>query len=183
MLFAALIAPALLVMPLWYRYARRHGKRRGLYLASTMFVVACLALVPVIWAPGSWVLAPVALAGVAYAGMQAFPMALLPDVIEADARARGEERGGTLSGVWTALETAGLAFGPALFLAMLALGGFVSSTGDAAPQPDSAITAIAAGFSLVPAALVAVSIVVLHRFRPTTESAAEHRGTDTREQA
>ena len=42
-----------------------------------------------------------------------------------------------MSGVWTALETAGLALGPAVVLAMLAVGGFVSSAGDPATSSDA----------------------------------------------
>ena len=48
---------------------------------------------------------------------------------------------------------------------MLTLGGYVSSTDAAAVQPDSAHTAIALGFTIVPAALIAVSLLVLRRYR------------------
>lgn len=124
LLFVALVGPALLVMPLWTRYAAGHGKPRSLTLASLLFGVAALALVGLHWAPGPWVYAVVALAGVAYAGMQLFPLAMLPDVISA----AGRERGGAMSGLWTAGETAGLASGPAVVLLMLAVTGFRSTT-------------------------------------------------------
>jgi GPH family glycoside/pentoside/hexuronide:cation symporter len=39
-------------------------------------------------------------------------------------------------------------------------------------QPDSARTAIAWGFTVVPAVLVAVSLVVLRRYRLDAEAAA-----------
>ena len=67
--------------------------------------------------------------------------------------------------MWTAGETLGLALGPAVYAAVLALGGYVSSTGSAVVQPDSAVTAIALGFSLVPAVLVAVSLLALRGYR------------------
>lgn len=164
-LFAALVGPALLVMPLWTRYAARTGKRPAFAAASVLFVLACLALVGLAWAPGWWVYLPVALAGVGYAGMQLFPLAMLPDVISA----AGRERGGAMSGLWTAGETAGLALGPAVVLVMLAVGGFRSSTGgQTLVQPDAAHLLIVLAFSLVPALLVGLSLVVLRSYREPT---------------
>ena len=161
-LFAALVGPALLVMPLWTWYAARHGKARSLATASVLFVVATLGLLALPVAPAWWAYVCVAVAGVAYAGMQLFPLAMLPDVI---ARA-GRERGGAMSGLWTAGETAGLASGPVLVLLMLAAGGFVSSgAGQTAAQPPSAQTAIVLAFSAVPALLVIVSLVLLRRYQ------------------
>ena len=69
-----------------------------------------------------------------------------------------------MSGVWTALETAGLALGPGIVLVMLAVGGFVSSTGDPVAQPRGAEVAMALAFSLVPALLAVLSIAALRRY-------------------
>jgi Na+/melibiose symporter-like transporter len=107
----------------------------------------------------------VAVVGVGYAGAQMFPMAMLPDVAAVDAARTGENRIGVFTGVWTAGETLGLALGPGLYAAVLALGGYVSSTDSTAAQPDSAVTAIAVGFSVVPAVLVAASLLLLARYR------------------
>ncbi|QHT55818.1 MFS transporter [Cellulomonas sp. H30R-01] len=167
-LFVALVAPALLVMPFATRIGRRLGKRGGYVAASGLFVAATLALVPMRWAPGPWVYALVALAGVAYAGMQLFPLAMLPDVAAVDARERGTDRAGVLGGVWTAAETAGLALGPTLVLGALAVTGFVSREGGAlADQPAAAVTGIALAFSLLPAVLTAASVATLGRYRLT----------------
>lgn len=172
-LFAALVAPALLVMPLWYRYGKSHGKVGGLVFSSSLFGCATVLLILMVWIPGWWIYMAVGLAGIGYAGMQAFPLAMLPDVIDEDADRGGRERGGALAGVWTATETAGLALGPAVFLGLLAVSGFVSSTDDeVVAQPESAVTAIALAFSLLPAVLVGVSLLLLRGYddRPTKES-------------
>ena len=103
----------------------------------------------------------------------------VPDVPARDAprrrggRHRGDrrDRAGTYTGVWTAGETLGLALGPFLYAAVLTVGGYVSSTDAAAAQPDSALTAIAWGFTVLPAALVAISLVVLRRYRLDEEVA------------
>ncbi|OLT54369.1 MFS transporter [Cellulosimicrobium sp. CUA-896] len=165
LLFAALIAPALACMPLWTRLARRDGKERGFVVATVLFAVATLGMVPLAWVPGAWVYVPTALAGVAYAGMQALPLAMLPDVIAHDARSHGDGHGGTFSGIWTAGETAGMALGPAILSVVLAATGYVSTrAGETAAQPASAVDAIALSFSVVPAALVLLSLVPLVRY-------------------
>ncbi|GAA4660443.1 MFS transporter [Gordonia humi] len=164
-LFAALVGPALLVMPVWMRVGTRYGKRAALLAASVLFGLAALGLTGAMVGSGPWIFALVALAGVGYAGMQTFPLAMLPDVIDEVSAARGRDQGGALSGLWTAGETFGLALGPGAYLLVLAATGFVSSTGDEThAQTDVAVAGIAAGFSLLPAVLIAVSILVLLRY-------------------
>lgn len=165
LLFVALVGPALLVTPLWSLVARRIGKERAYAIASTLYLVAALSMVLLLWFPGHWVYAPVALAGAAYAGMQALPLAMLPDVVAHDARTSGPGRAGTFSGVWTAGETAGMALGTTLLTIMLAITGYVASTADeAVTQSPTAVAGIVLAFSVVPAVLLAISLVTLARY-------------------
>lgn len=165
LLFVALIAPALLVSPLWRIIADRVGKERAFRLASVVFLLASVLLIGMTWAPGWWILVPVALAGAAYAGMQTLPMAMLPDVISHD-RARGADRAGIFGGVWTAGETTGMALGSTVLTVVLALTGYVESTaGVRVEQPGSAVSGIALSFSFLPALLMLASLVVLARYR------------------
>ena len=106
----------------------------------------------------------VAVVGIGYAGCQMFPLSMLADAAAVDALRSGTNRVGVYTGVWTAGETLGLALGPFMFAGVLALGGYVSSTTGAATQPDSARTAIAWGFTVVPAVLVAVSLIFVTRY-------------------
>jgi Na+/melibiose symporter-like transporter len=163
----ALIAPALVVTPVWGVVARRVGKERGFVAASILFALAALSMLALLWAPGAWVYAPVAVAGAAYAGMQSLPMAMLPDVISHDARRNGEGRAGTFGGMWTAGETTGMALGATVLSLVLAVSGYVSRTaGEAgAAQPGSAVAGIVLSFSLIPAAVIAISLVPLARYR------------------
>ena len=112
----------------------------------------------------SAVVACSALVGVGYAGCQVFPMAMLPDAAAVDARRTGSNRVGVYTGVWTAGETLGLALGPGVFALILAAGGYVSSTDGDATQPDSALSAIVLGFSVLPALLVLLSLLWLVRY-------------------
>ena len=167
-LFAALIAPAMLVAPLWRRASDHVGKERTFLIASGMFGVATLSLVVIVFVPGWWLLAPVALAGCAYAGMQSLPMSMLPDVIQHDAATRGRDRAGVFSGVWTAAETTGMAFGATLLTVMLAAAGYIERTAlstDVVVQSPETVTTIGLAFSIVPALLVAASMLVFRRYR------------------
>ncbi|UAJ80940.1 MFS transporter [Leifsonia sp. ZF2019] len=170
-LFLALIGPALIVTPLWGVVARRIGKERGFVAASILFGLASLSMVALLWAPGDWVYAPVAVAGAAYAGMQSLPMAMLPDVISHDARRNGPGRAGTFGGMWTAGETTGMALGATVLTVVLAVTGYVVRSADptvvvaGATQPAAAVAGIVLAFSAVPAALLALSLLPLTRYR------------------
>ncbi|PTR22202.1 Na+/melibiose symporter-like transporter [Rhodococcus sp. OK519] len=177
-LFAALVGPAIAVMPLWSKLVRAWGKRRTYLLASAMFLIASVALLGLLAGTGWWVYAVVALGGVGYAGMQMLPMSMLPDIISDHERAEnGTARAGVFSGVWTAVETIGLALGPALVLAILAVTGFVSSTGDEhAAQSATALDGIILAFSAAPAILTALSVAALARYRLAVEDAHAQNG-------
>lgn len=168
LLFVAFVGPALVITPLWERFARRCGKRAGWTASSLVLLAGALGL----WSasggsvPGTCLAA--AVAGVGYAGAQVFPLAMLPDVAAADAAATGTTRTGVFTGVWTAGETIGLALGPGLYALALQLGGYAAGAAD---QTPAARTAIVAGFELVPAVLVAASLLALRRYTLDERSA------------
>ncbi|MCM2579471.1 MFS transporter [Streptomyces meridianus] len=175
--FACLIVPCLLAMPLWLALGLRTGKRAAAIAASLCFLTGALstAFAPIL--PLAAVYAAVALAGVGYAGMQMLPPAMLGDAIAADGLTSGRRRAGVFTGLWTAGETLGLALGPGLFGLVLSAGGFVSS--DAAhrvDQPESALTAILAGFGVLPALLLLVSLPLLGRYDLTEAELGRLRG-------
>lgn len=165
LLFAALIAPALVFAPVWAVISRRIGKERAFVIASVLFAIAAASLLLLDLVPGPWVYAPVGLAGAAYAGMQALPMSMLPDVISHDAEHHGPGRAGVFGGAWTAGETIGMALGATVLSIVLAVTGYIESTaGQQVVQPDSAISGIVWGFSVVPALLIVVSLIVFARY-------------------
>jgi glycoside/pentoside/hexuronide:cation symporter, GPH family len=170
-LFVCFVGPALLVTPLWQRVGEARGKRGGYAWGSLLLAGGALATLYTVGVGLTAAALSVAVVGVGYAACQMFPLAMLPDVAAADAAATGESRAGTFTGVWTAGETLGLALGPFVYAAVLTIGGYVSSTDADAAQPDSARLAIALGFSVVPAVLVATSMLVLRRYRLAAELA------------
>jgi Na+/melibiose symporter-like transporter len=165
-LFIALILPAIIAAPLWGVVARRIGKERSYLIATSIFFVAALSLTGLLVVPGYWIVVPIGLVGVAYAGIQALPLSMLPDVIAHDARTNGPGRGGSFSGMWTAGETTGLAFGTTILAVILAISGYLESTAATAieAQPNSAVFGIVMSFSVVPATLMALSFIPLLRY-------------------
>ncbi|WP_296607417.1 MFS transporter [Nocardioides sp.] len=163
-LFVCFVGPALLLTPAWSAVGTRLGKKRG-YVASSVFLGAgALLAATARTAPPAFVYLAVALVGIGYAGCQVFPMAMLPDAAAVDAQRTGTNRAGVYTGVWTAGETLGLALGPGVFALVLAIGGYRSSTDGDVVQPDSALTAIVLGFSVLPALLTALSLLWLRRY-------------------
>ena len=167
-LFIALIAPALFFAPIWGAIAGRIGKERAFVIASIVFGVAALSMTLLAVAPGPWVYAPVAIAGAAYAGMQSLPMAMLPDVISHDARSHGNGAAGTFGGVWTAGETTGMALGATVLTIVLAITGYRESSAAHRRRrrnrrPRS--LGIVLAFSVVPAAIIALSLIPFGRYR------------------
>ena len=168
-LFVCFVGPALVLTPAWARFGTRYGKRSGYLTASAVLAVGAVLVVSALWAPAWVVFLAVAVVGIGYTGAQVFPMAMLPDVAAADARRLGENRIGVFTGIWTAGETLGLALGPGVFALLLAIGGYESSTSGGTAQPDSAVTAIVLGMSVLPAVLIASSLWWLSRYSLTEE--------------
>lgn len=173
-LFVCFVGPALVCTPAWQRLARGLGKKGGYAVATVLFAAGAVLLVAARSLPTALVFLAVALVGIGYAGAQLFPLAMLPDVAAEDARRSGENRVGVFTGVWTAGETLGMALGPFVYGLVLAAGGYISSTGSDAAQPDSAVTAITLGFSAVPAVLVLLSLLLLRGYGSLPRGNAIH---------
>ncbi|MGW9049228.1 MFS transporter [[Kitasatospora] papulosa] len=167
-LFACLIGPLVLFMPLWNRLARRKGVTYAQWCASLLYIAGAVLLAFTGSGGPAVGYAAVVLVGIAYAGLQLLPLTMLADTLAADAAATGRRRAATFTGLWTAAETLAFALGAGVFATVLAVTGFRSS--DAAhqvEQPDAALTGITAGMRVLPALLAAASLVLLSRYRVT----------------
>ncbi|MDN3021385.1 MFS transporter [Streptomyces sp. S.PB5] len=174
-LIAAFMAPAVLTTPLWVRVARRLGKQRSLLVAQAAFVAGASVLALGAAAGLPLLLAAVAVQGVAFAAMQLMPLSMVPDVVAA-AGPSGTASAGSYTGVWTAAEATGGALGPYAYSACLAVGGFVASgAGEHVTQSSSALAAVRYGFTLVPAVLMAIAVVLQRRY-----TLDEHAHTELR---
>ncbi|MFK8052907.1 MAG: MFS transporter [Woeseiaceae bacterium] len=91
-------------------------------------------------------------------------LSLLPDTMEYDQLASGENRSGVMSGVFTTVEKVSSAIGPFLVGIALQASGLVPG---ALPdvQPESAVRTVHMMFSLIPAVLCFAAIPFLWRYR------------------
>ncbi|MFZ4239747.1 MFS transporter [Streptomyces murinus] len=164
-LMGAFLVPATVAGPGWLRVSRRIGKQNGLLLSQAAFVAGSLALAAGgrLGAAGAAVL--VAALGTAFAGLQLFAFSMVPDAVAA-AETRGPARAGAYTGVWTATEAAGTALGPYVYATVLALGGFVSTTGGrSVRQSHAAHLGLLLGITVVPAVFMAVAMACQRRCR------------------
>ncbi|QCC78556.1 MFS transporter [Nocardioides daphniae] len=159
------LVPAVAAGPIWMVLSRRFGKQRGLLASQLIFVVGSFALLLGAQVGVAVSVAIVVAMGFAFAGLQLFSFSMVPDAVAAAERA-GESKAGAYTGVWTATEALGTAVGPYLYSAALATGGFISSrAGEDVTQPDSALTALLVGFTVLPAVLMLVAMAFQRRYR------------------
>jgi glycoside/pentoside/hexuronide:cation symporter, GPH family len=120
-LLGLLLLMSILSMPVWQRLLRHYTVGRLLIGAVTLFALGGVALLAM--EPQRDVLLVYALfmtIGVAFGGLQLVPFAMLAHLVHARAE-EGNNSQGTFTGVWTACAKIGLAAGPALLAAGLAL--------------------------------------------------------------
>ena len=114
-LFAALVGPMLLTMPLWTRLAQRFDKRGAMILAALMFGGGTLAAVATPLFGGLYAHLMILLVGTGIAGVTLLQFSMLADVIAVDAETTGKRRAGVFTGLWTAIESGVSAFGALIF--------------------------------------------------------------------
>lgn len=152
----------------WRWIIKRRGKRE-LYIASVALYGLGMASW-FLWQPGEaeWLFyGRAAMLGVFSNGTLVCALALLPDTMEYDRLASGENREGLMSGIFTTVEKIAGALGPLIVGLLLEASGFVEGA-DAAAQPESALMAVKLGISLAPAllCLAAVPVLIAYRLGP-----------------
>ncbi|MFI6739723.1 MFS transporter [Nonomuraea sp. NPDC050451] len=175
-LFAALVGPILLTMPLWVRLAKRFDKRGAMILAALLYAGGTTAAMATPVLGLVWAHVTILVVGVGYAGVQLLQFSMLADVIAADAAETGKRRAGVLTGLWTAIESGVSAFGALIFGVILSIGGFIESEPSRpVEQPDSAVTAVLIGQTAVPALIIFLSVLMTlkYRLKPPGEPAPD----------
>lgn len=153
-------------VPIWAKIARHTGKRPAYLLATST-----LGLVYLSWywtdasitTTGLWLRG--AANGVASSGTALLSVAMLPDVMEYDFRRTGLRREGIFSSVYTIVEKLGYALGAGIIGVLLARAHYLPTLqGNLVTQPASAVSALYAGASLIPAGFVCVSLVLMYLY-------------------
>jgi len=103
-------------------------------------------------------------------GFLLFILSMLTDTIErVRARNGGIVNEGAFSGIFSAVEKLSFAVAPLLGGFVLSASGFISSTGGAKSQSASALTGILAMYALVPAGIIALSVVAFVKYRQASD--------------
>lgn len=157
---------AMFATPVWLFVARHIPKRKGYFIAMTISALTPLAILFV--QPGAYFLMFVILmtAGVGDSAGQLFPNAMAPDTVEVDELRTGERREGAIFGAWAFCRKLGMTAGAFVVSVSLSASGFVQGA-PGAEQPVAALLGVRLIYALLPAALWAMAIVLLTRYRLT----------------
>ncbi len=158
-------------LPFWNLVGKRLGKRDTAILSTIFYVVVALSWLAAAASDPVWMYyGRGALMGFAAGGILIMPPAMLPDTMQYDYLRTGLRREGIFSGLYTTVEKAAYAIGPAVVLYVLAFFGYQSSTtGFDVDQPESALTAIYLAVALIPSFAYGVSIICLIYYDLTPE--------------
>jgi GPH family glycoside/pentoside/hexuronide:cation symporter len=168
---------ALLCLPVVLWLARRLEKRTAYIVAAATWAVVMLTI---LWIPReAKVLASVlaSLSGFGVAAAHLIPSAMMPDVLEVDQLVSGRRQEGIYTGVAVFVNKLAQAVVLALLPTALRWSGYVQPNpqNPTPPQPGSVLTALRLLLAILPALLLAVSIVVARAYPITRERHAEIR--------
>jgi Na+/melibiose symporter-like transporter len=159
LLLGTLLVVTIAATPAWAIVIRKIGARRATASAALLYVVAALCfdlLRTDVSLPHALIL--YAFMGVPFAGIQVGPYALAAHRIHDIAAKLGNPKEGMFTGVWTASEKLGLAFGPSIAGIALAVIGFQSG---ASAQSPLVLGRLASLLSFGPACLFLISLPLL----------------------
>ena len=163
--FLTMTLSSALAVPVWWWAARRFGKKNAYITAVVVYALTTLT-----WLAAEPVTSDAALAlvyaralvlGISGGGLILLGVSMLPDTIEFSRLTSGMRREGVFSGIWSAVEKGATAIGGLLIGLILEFMGFLESTGELLEQPESAITGIILGASILPALFMLLSVPLL----------------------
>ena len=165
MIFIAIpLLVAILSSAFWVKLTEKYSKHK-VYLISVIFM--CLFLLGVLFVPRQsvlWTAVLVTCVGFCMSAIQIIPFASLPDVVEVDQATYGERREGAFYGVSQFLYKFASGVSIALVSAVLAMFGYVESTGgEIIKQTDTALLAIRIVLAFLPSLMFIISAVFAYK--------------------
>lgn len=171
----AIQTSAFLFMMIWSPLSAKVGKQKVYYIGVTIWILTELYFYTI--QPGQYIqvliIAVIAGAGVSVGYL--IPWSLLPDVIELDELETGQRREGIYYGFFVFLQKLGLSLGLAAANFALEAAGYINQEigGPLPTQPDAVLQALRLFVTLVPAAILLISIPVVRAYPITREKHAE----------
>lgn len=164
LVFACQILVCIAGMLVWPHLVNRAGAARTLAFGCVLSAAGALAFSTVVEGSGTAHLGLVsAFNGIGLGGVQVAGFALLAQVTRQLNLHMSGRHEGLVTGLWTASEKLALAAGPALCALTLSSGGFEAQTGRDS-LPPSALGAAATAFTLVPAAILLIPVILILTF-------------------
>lgn len=103
-------------------------------------------------------------------GFLLFTLSMFTDTVNgAKVRSNNQLNEGVFSGIFTATEKLSFAIAPLLSGIVMSVSGFSASTGGIHAQSASALTGILATYSLIPAGIMALSLLTFRQYRAATD--------------
>lgn len=172
-------AASLAAQPLWLWLPRRIGKPRAYMVAALVWVAVTVTW---LWAAPAddvithlgaqalgtqhvLVLARAVVIGMVNGGFILLALSMMTDTVDYQRRLMGVANEGVFAGLFSAFEKLAFAMGPVIAGLVMSAFGFVSSTGGAASQTPHAITGIILLYSVIPAVMQGLALLVFSRYR------------------
>lgn len=162
LLFAAFVVGAILSQAVWVMMSGRMGKLGALLLGLTLYIALLATLYTVLPSTSATAMAGMfVLAGMANGAYQQIPWAMFPDLMDVTRRESGAAIEGAFSAVWIFGQKVANAAAPLLLGLLLAAYGWQETTEGVTAQSDAALQALRWAITLLPAGILALSIVGL----------------------
>jgi Na+/melibiose symporter-like transporter len=162
LLMLCFLSSSMVGMIAWSAIAARLGKRPTLIVAILGFTLVIAVFLFIDPVPGVGLLCALfAVAGLVFSGTQLLPFAMVADEIYESGLRSGSRNEGVFTGIWTSCEKLGLSLGAPIAALVLALAGYVESSGAEAVQSPATIREIYRGFIGIPIAAQCLSIGLL----------------------
>lgn len=166
LLLVIVLSIAFISMPAVIHLMRRYGKRNT-YIGSMGFMAVVLFIMAQVPPGGqNWMLVAAVFAGLGYGAANAVPWAIVADVVEEDELHSGKRREGLYAGYLVFFRKMASAFAIFLVGQLLALSGFVTSTGGRlyVAQPDSALWMLRFLVGILPALMLLLAVMTAWRY-------------------
>lgn len=162
----------LAAVPLWLLLSMRIGKHRALIFAGLWLAIFSLPLAFLREGDTDLLIVVIAIRGSSFASILFLANSIAADVIDVDTLASGEQRSGLYFAAWGMTIKLSLALGVLLGTALPAGLGYDPSAAVTTPGVQADLMMV---YGLVPALMMALGVLFLHRFPITRERHAEVR--------
>ncbi len=168
LMFAAFVVGAILSQAVWVLLSRWMGKVGALIVGLVFYIFLLVALYAALPSVNVTAIAGMfVLAGMANGSYQQIPWAMYPDLMDVTRATSGQAIEGAFSAIWLFGQKLANAFAPALLGVILGAYGWQETTQGQVAQSPEALGALHVAISLVPALILALSILgMLALYRP-----------------